>query len=300
MIIKNKSFLIFVAFIIIYVIIQGGPSNLSSQDIRWIVMAFFVAVAIYMGVNFLRAIWTQKDTPEENIPSENASEANTETNSAENTTQVSEETTLEENSTSSNQETTTHKKTSIPLVVAVLLGVIVFFIILGNVMLYNGIKEIQSRSVKTPATVTAIDKTYKQNTAYFSLQIQFEANGQTIKTYSDTAVSPRPSIKVGDTVTTYYDPDNPKSVFILGFDSFGMLWFGVIAFLIVELPVIIASFCYAAGPEMRSKMVKFLEDNAKIIQTIIVCLFIPFWLFMLYIGFSDDTIIDELILDLLL
>lgn len=287
MIIKSNSFLIFVAFIIIYVVIKGGPSNLSSQDIVWIIMAFFVAIAIYMGVIFLRAIWTQKDTPEENIPAENASEANTETNSAENTTQVSE-------------ETTTHKKTSIPLVVAVLLGVVVFFIILGNVMLYNGIKEIQSKSVKTTATVTDIDKTYKQNTAYFSLQIQFEANGQTVKTRSDTAVSPRPSIKVGDTVTTYYDPANPKSVFILGFDSFGMLWFGVIAFLIVELPVIIASFCYAAGPEMRSKMVKFLEDNAKIIQTIIVCLFIPFWLFMLYIGFSDDTIIDELILDLLL
>ena len=295
MIIKSNSFLIFVAFIIIYVVIQGGPSNLSSQDIVWIIMAFFAIFAIYMGVIFLRAIWTQKDTPEENI-----SETNTETNPAENSTQAGEETALEENSTSSNQETTTHKKTSLPLVVVILLGVIVFFIILGNFMLYNGIKEIQSRSVKTSATVTAIDKTYKQNTAYFSLQVQFDANGQTIKTRSDTAVSPRPSIKVGDTVTTYYDPNNPKSVFILGFDSFGMLWFGVIAFLIVELPVIIASFCYAAGPEMRSKMVKALEDNAKIIQTIIVCLFIPFWLFMLYLGFSDDTIITELILDLLL
>lgn len=188
-----------------------------------------------------------------------------------------------------------------PQSVIILISVMAILFVLGNCLIYFGIEQIKSWSVKTPATVSAINTSHRNSNTYYSLQVQFQANDKIITTNSSIETNLRPPMNVGDTVTVYYNPDNPYSVFILKFDSFLLLWIGIIFCLISVIPILIGSFLYSSGVNTWSKYRDLLQDKVRMLKIMLVyaffilCSIIP----MLYILLFDDGSFNMLMFDLL-
>lgn len=188
-----------------------------------------------------------------------------------------------------------------PQSIKILIAIIAIFFVLGNSLIYFGIEQIKSWSVKTPATVSAINTSRRDGNTYYSLQVQFQAKDKTITTDSSIETNLRPPMNVGDTVTVYYNPDNPYSVFILKFDSFLLLWIGIIFCLISVIPIIIGSFLYASGVNTWDKYRELLQDKVRMLKIMLVyaffilCSIIP----MLCILLLDDGSFNMFMFDLL-
>lgn len=227
-----------------------------------LVVALVVAAVVYFFMSLIFAIWKPTDETKEKVPS---------------------------------------PKKRMPVYAIILSAIMLFSLLLGNCLLFFGVQHVNSLSAKTSATVAAINTTREENDIYYSVTVQFQANGQNIVADNGVQSTNRPPMNVGDTVTVYYNPDNPYSIFVPNFDIFILLWIGLCFCFSSEVPLFIGVIL------CREKIIpwhKFMAifDNGILTLKMLLVLFLSNIIFTVSLGyimfFSMDSF-NTFVLELL-
>lgn len=180
---------------------------------------------------------------------------------------------------------------------AMLIFLMIIFVSVGSALIYYGGQNIRSWTAQTQAQVIDIDEDRDSDGSTYALIVKYNANGQTITAESHIHKSGRYNSMIGKTVDIYYNPNDPQSIYILGFDSIIEVYIGLAFVSIIEIPLLIATILYLIGARARDYLVQILERHSYFFQALFaICLisFIAFCFSPISIGDEIDSYIFQL------